>query len=67
MKREYIRLGLAITPQQKEEQAELTQQIKTEQDEITTASTRLRQRHEALLQEASLLNVRLEDLVELDF
>ena len=67
MRRELRSLGQPLTPQQKEEHDDLTQQIKTEQDEIAKASSKLRQRHTALLQEANLQNVRLEDLVDLDF
>ena len=67
MRRDLRRLGQPLMPQQQEEHDELALQIKTEQDEITKTSSKLRQRHAALLQEATLHNVRLEDLVDLDF
>ena len=67
MRRDLRQLGQPLTPQQKEDHDELALQIKTEQDEITKTASKLRQRHAALLQEATLHNVRLEDLVDLDF
>ena len=67
MRRDLRQLGQPLTPQQQEDHDELVLQIKTEHDEITKRASKLRQRHSALLQEATLHNVRLEDLEDLDF
>jgi len=67
MRRDLRQLGQPLTPQQQEDHDELSLQIQTEQDEIAKATSKLRQRHAALLQEANLHNVRLEDLEDLDF
>ena len=60
------RVARTSSPDQAEDLADLTAQIGAEKDAIAKKTTKLQQRHAALVLEAQALQVTLHDLPEMD-